>query len=170
MKSSNRLLAYILLNIIISALTTLTVLWFWERANPRPEVPAPSGTAAASVPTATIPAAGPTIPTLSPDQAVVTIENVIGVGNLADEYVLIKSQSDGSLVLTNWQLDDGQGSVYTFPDLTLNQGGAVQVHTRAGANTVIDLYWGRDEAVWRVDKEVRLLDPTGSVRSTYRVR
>ena len=37
--------------------------------------------------------------------------------------------------------------------------GAVQVHTVAGTDTVIDLYWGIGDAVWNSGEEARLFDP-----------
>ena len=36
-------------------------------------------------------------------------------------------------------------------------------------NTVIDLFWGRDAALWKSGKQATLIDDQGAVRATYRV-
>jgi hypothetical protein len=191
MKQGRRLLFYIALNIIVSACTTLAILWLWNR--PRLPVtallPAPQPTAVASSPApaatstpapATANPAGPApsatvsqapTATLSAAAAAkqIVIDNVFGVGNLKDEYVLLKRSGDGELVMTNWRLDDGNGNTYTFPALTLYQNGAVQVHTAAGVDSVVDLYWGRSQSVWQVGKIVTLYDDKGQVRASYRI-
>jgi hypothetical protein len=63
---------------------------------------------------------------------------------------------------------DADRHVFTFPNLTLNTGGAVQVHTNAGTNTVIDLYWGlKTTPSGSSGEEAQLLDPGGNVRAVY---
>ena len=175
MSPGKRLLVYILLNVIVSAGTTLTVLWLWNQTHPSPVLPggivyptAPvsnstetSGTDIAPVDTQPAP-----IPL---NQVVIAIDNVYGVGSLADEVVVIKSLADSNLVLTNWRLEDNSGNIFIFPELTLNKGGAVQVHTTAGVNTVIDLYWGRDIAVWQEGKIAILFDAQGIERARYTI-
>ena len=183
MKAWQRVLAFLLLNVVVSASITLLVLYLWENQHPRPELP-PSLSGISQQITQTVMASTPLAedptpiepvrlatqaPTLAPGQVIIVIDNIFGSGNLPDEAVLIKNKSDGSLGLTDWKLDDGQGHTFTFPILTLNKGGAVQVHTAAGANTVIDLFWGRDAAVWKSGVQITLLDDQGAVRATYRV-
>jgi hypothetical protein len=175
MSQGKRLLVYVILNIIVSAVTTLTVLWLWDQAHPTPTLPGglvyPTGQPTGQTQTAT--PGAQTIDTLDApipvNQVVIAIDNVYGVGSLADEIVVIKSKTDSSLKLTNWQLEDGSGNVFTFPELILNKGGAVQVHSAAGVNTVIDLYWGRDTAVWQEGKTAVLLDAQGIERARYTI-
>jgi hypothetical protein len=193
MKQGRRLLFYIVLNIIVSACTTLAVLWLWNR--PRmPDVsllpvsvPTSGATVApataASTPQPTAPEAAATLPAPSPTGSQspatagptvdaskqIVIDNVIGVGNLKDEYVMLKNNAAGEVSLANWRLDDGNGNTYTFPTLTLYKGGAVQIHTAAGVDGVIDLYWGRSQSVWQVGKIVTLYDDKGQVRASYRI-
>ena len=53
---------------------------------------------------------------------------------------------------------------YTFPsqpELTLYKDGAVQVYTRAGTDTVTEVYWNRAEAAWRSGELIRLVDAQG---------
>ncbi len=196
MKQGRRLLFYIVLNIIVSACTTLAILWLWNpsRAPLTALFPAPQPTANVTRPAQTAPTAPATQPPLAlaaaasvpaPSATVsqapatthasaaatkqIVIDNVFGVGNLKDEYVLLKRTGDGELVMTNWRLDDGNGNTYTFPDLTLYQNGAVQIHTAAGVDSVVDLYWGRSQSVWQVGKIVTLYDDKGGVRASYRI-
>jgi hypothetical protein len=192
MKQGRRLLFYIVLNIIVSACTTLAILWIWNRprmpdvsllpaavptapatsapAAATPQPTAPAAAASVAAPSATVSQA-PVAATGSPAEGAkqIIIDNVFGVGNLKDEYVLLKRSGDGELVLTNWRLDDGNGNTYTFPAITLFKNGAVQVHTAAGVDSVVDLYWGRSQSVWQVGKIVTLYDDKGQVRASYRI-
>ncbi len=177
MSQWKRALAFLLLNIIVSAGTTYLVLSAWERAHPGPadiRVPTSAVTAQAE-PTLGSNSLTP-LPTsvsgglpLTADQAVVVIDSVLAPGSIAEETVLIKSHSEGSIILTNWRLQDDQGDVFTFPELTLNKDGAVQVHTTAGTNTVIDLYWGREAPVWQHGQTATLLDDQGKQRAAYKI-
>jgi hypothetical protein len=178
MSQGKRLLAYVLLNVVVSAATTYAVLYLWNQAHPTPSLPPGliSPTLENLVLTETVQATNPTsqpVDTVAApiplDQQVISIDNVFGIGDLPNEVVLIKSKTDASLSLTGWQLKDNAGNIYTFPELTLNKGGAVQVHTSAGVNTVIDLYWGRDTAVWQEGKTVLLLDAQGIERARYTI-
>jgi len=117
-----------------------------------------------------IPGEAPTPTPVVLAQGAITIDGVLGAGVLEDERVLITYHGKGSLNLQGWQLDDGEGHVYTFPVLSLEQNGAVQVWTKGGLpDTVVDLYWGLDQAVWRSGKVVSLRDPQGQVVAQYAV-
>ena len=50
--------------------------------------------------------------------------------------------------LVGWQLQDQDGNAFTFPALTMFQGGAVTIYTREGISTVVELYWGLDDPIW----------------------
>jgi LysM repeat protein len=126
------------------------------------------------------PTVTPTIqPTLGPSptptetpigqKAEVTIASVIGVGDLTTERVVLERTGDGELSLAGWRLEDEDGNVYNFPQLTLYKDGAVNLHTQAGQNTVVDLYWGLANAVWRSGETVTLYDETGKVRAIFRI-
>ena len=102
----------------------------------------------------------------------VTIDSVIGVGDLESERILLKHQGDGQISLVGWKILDEDGHVFTFPqfpELILYKAGAVNVLTRAGSDTVVDLYWGLTEAVWRSGEMVTLQDDQGRVRDTYQI-
>lgn len=99
----------------------------------------------------------------------VLIETVIGAGILDAERVLIKYQGPGEISLTGWRLESQQGQTYIFPPLILFSGGAVNVYTKRGINTVVDLYWGLDAAIWNPGATVTLRDSQGTLRATYQV-
>lgn len=179
MKNAGRLFGYILLNVVISAATILVVMILWERSHPLPSsgaVPpgrltpvSESNSQPASEPVP-IPISNSTAaPTLPPEQASNVINNVIGAGNLNDEYVLLVNKHDSILVLTGWQLKDEAGNVFTFPTFTLNKDGAVQVHTGAGTNSAIELFWARESAVWKEGAKVQLLDSQGVQRAAFTI-
>jgi len=159
-----RLILYLLLNVVVSACVTGGIL-YWYHQNYRstsisvipPALPAnpQNGTPAAS---------------FDPDVDIpVEIVSIVGAGTLDVESVLVRNAGAESLSLAGWKLQDANRHVFTFPNLTLNTGGAVQVHTISGTNTVIDLYWGLGDSVWGPGEEAQLLDPGGNVRAVYTV-
>ena len=99
----------------------------------------------------------------------VEIVSIVGAGTVNAEWVIVRNAGTVSLSLAGWQLKDSDRNVFIFPNLTLNTGGAVQIHTIAGTNTVIDLYWGLSDPVWQSGEEAQLLDPSGNVRAVYTV-
>lgn len=101
------------------------------------------------------------------DAPAVDIRGVTGAGDLDTEAVRLLN-SGGVANLAGWTLDDGQGHAYSFPAFTLHDG-AVSIHTRAGTDTVIDLYWGLSEAVWLPGKVITLRNNTGKVKSTFQI-
>jgi hypothetical protein len=85
------------------------------------------------------------------------------------EFVSIENFSGIATVMANWILSDEAGHRFTFPALTLKPGTRVRVWTKAGTNTMTNLYWDRDLAVWnnRGDR-VFLLDDAGELVHSYR--
>jgi len=234
MKSWKRLLIYLALNIIVSACTTLGVLFLWDQVYgplprgllPRawsslgsPIQPGVDATRAAESAAAGAPEvkatatetfivyqvkAGDTFDSIAASYNIsaeelisvngftqsqplgegevlripqrsggsVQIDSVIGAGDLEAERVLIRHAGGGELALVGWRLEDGQGNLFVFPEfpqLTLFAGGAVNIYTRAGVNTVVDLYWGLDKPVWISGSTVILRDADGNVQARYLV-
>lgn len=102
----------------------------------------------------------------------VIIDSVVGAGDLESERVILKQRGEGELSLVGWRLEDSQGNIFIFPQfpqLILYKGGAVQIYTKTGNNTVVDMYWGLSEPVWASGKTVILRDPQGNERATYQV-
>lgn len=179
-----RLLFYLILNVIVSAITTLTVLSLWDRnhrLNIQPVAQlAATGTQQAAndhilgtpVPlTLTSEPAGPIATSITPvsGDSGVQIENVFGVGDLETEVVLLKRSGNGELWITGWRLEDENNHRYVFPELMLNKDGAIKIYTKSGTNSVIELHWGLKEPVWSSGELVSLVDQDGAVRATYRV-
>ena len=183
-----RLLPYIFLNILVSALVTWVVLTWWY-SSPHPAAPnvSPDLPFLAQVPTtpsnsgtqSAIPRATPTHYTPAPVQPSTTpqpvtaklieIAEVIGSGNLGSEVMLLRRVGEGELRLFGWKLDDEAGHRYTFPDMVLYKNGAVRLNTRTGANTVNELYWSLKDAVWISGKTATLTDDKGNLRASLRI-
>jgi hypothetical protein len=158
-----KLLQYLLLNVLVSATVTGGML-FWYDRNYRAVVQ----TSVQQVPPGSNSAASTVSPDLQTDIPI-EISSVIGAGTLGSEIAIVKFEGEGQLDLASWQLKDEDGNTFTFPKLTLYPNGAVQVHTIAGTDTVIDLYWGIGEAVWSSGENARLFDSQGNLRAVYRV-
>jgi LysM repeat protein len=131
---------------------------------PEDQTPVPGAPTATPHPITLLDTAIPEAPVEPPK---VEIAEVNGAGVLDTEAVFLLN-SGGTAAMAGWTLDDGEGQVYRFPDFTLH-GGAVSVHTKAGVNTVIDLYWGLDHAVWTSGKVITLRDAEGNQYSTFKI-
>lgn len=164
MTSWKRTLPFLLLNVLVSALTTFLVLTWWEQSHltalpAAQNVPTNPSTAPAVLPTADLAAVGDTH---------ITIENVFGAGDYQTEVVEIQRESETDLVLTGWKLRDESGHEFTFPNLTLKNG-AIRIYTRSGTDSVIELFWGLSDAVWEAGEIVTLVDPQGTLRASYQI-
>ncbi|MGZ9221942.1 MAG: lamin tail domain-containing protein, partial [Anaerolineales bacterium] len=160
-----RLLLYLLLNVFVSVCVTSAILFWYDRnyrsvSQSAVQPPAPSINQNVSAPQAT----------LDPQADIpVEIVSVIGAGTLSAEWVVVSYTGDDQINLANWELRDDDKNVFVFPQLILHPNGAVQVHTASGTNTVIDLYWGKENPVWESGEEAQLFDSNGTVRAKYKV-
>ncbi|MEW6179475.1 MAG: lamin tail domain-containing protein [Chloroflexota bacterium] len=170
MRNWKRVIPFLILNIIISAATTFTVLVLWDRTiRPAQSLP-PSAGGSGGIPAANgeVQPALTVEATLPPlDEPVILIETVIGAGDLQNEAVLLRRVGEGELLLTNWKISNGRGAEFVFPYLVLNKNGAVRLYTRAGNNTVMELFWGAEQAVFRSGDTVTLYDWQGNPRASY---
>jgi len=174
MKTKKSLLFYILLNVLISAATTLFVLFIWQAAHPTPDVSItlqnPDNGLSDSEFTVADHSETPQPTTeFLQEGLTLTIQSVVGAGNLEMERVQILNQSDGAVNLSGWQIQNGQGQNFIFPAMILNQDGAVEVYSKAGMNTVIELYWQSDVPIWQSGDTVTLVDASGDVQATYQI-
>lgn len=173
---NNKLLFYIIINILISSATVLVVLWLWERTHPLPAVDPKYLSNAKEVDPAwfenevnsALTISDPT-PIRAQDQISLTIEGVFGVGIEQMEYVLFRNHSGIAVDLRNWQLTNGRGDTYIFPALTLNADGRVKLMTGVGTNTVIELFWGLPQAIWHTGDTVTLKDTYGITHAVYQI-
>jgi hypothetical protein len=149
-----RLFFYLLINILVSALVTATVLFFYYRTHRVeciPALPNPS--------------------TASPGKASenINVVGVVGAGAISEERLVIQNEGTQESVLTGWYLMDNKGFTYTFPQLMLSPGASMQLHTTVGKDSPTDLYWGRSSPVWTSGELVALYDTHSIVRALYRV-
>ena len=174
MNSWQRLVFYLVLNVLVSACTILTILFLWDRAHQPADLKG-AGNLSATLPAAILatptsePSPLPPTPLTGEPPDLIRIDNVYGVGNLKDEVVALKRVGEGELDLTGWKLTGGRGGDFAFPALTLFKDGSVQVHTGAGVNTVVDLYWGRDAPAWQVGDTAKLVDEQGRLWATFKI-
>lgn len=114
----------------------------------------------------------PPLPTATPDPnqplPQLTIREVRSPGVVENETVVLVN-AGGPVNLVGWVIRDEAGRQYTFPALTLFAGGAVNLHTGAGSDTVTDLFWNQTEAVWATGRVVQVLDTAGIVHARFTV-
>ncbi len=108
-------------------------------------------------------------PTANGQESQMIIEAVFGMGVLSTEHVELLRTGEGELSLAGWTLEDGEGNNYVFPMLTLYKGGTINIYTRSGQDTVIDLYWGLQAPIWRSGKTVSLYDAEHTLRASYAI-
>ncbi|MEW5940879.1 MAG: lamin tail domain-containing protein [Chloroflexota bacterium] len=174
-----RLFGYILLNVFVSACVTGAILYWYDRnvKATSSAVPIQSGpsnlvqnTPAAGAPVSGSNPAPKSTANVGPQSDIpIEIVSVVGSGDLAIEVVIVRYLGEGELELTNWQLKDENGNIFLFPALILAPNGAVQIHSAAGTNTVVDLYWGLPIPVWTSGEIASLYDASGNLIVTYRV-
>ena len=229
MKRWKRLIYYLMINVLVSACTTLAVIAAWDRTHNSASgslLPAAFSLSASASPTATespleTPVLQPTptpvfivyqvvdgdtfqsiadefqvnvgelisengftkdqplgpgevlripvSPTPLPEPGI-EIVNVLGVGDLSSERVVLRQNGAGELLLAGWRLENGGGEVYEFPTLQLVKDGfEINVFTKAGTDTADSLYWGLENPVWKTGDPVTLMDEQGQVRASFQV-
>lgn len=179
MKKRSNLFLYLLLNVIVSAATTLGVLYTWDRVR-KATLPAeltnlPTAAAAAAQDShaSSTPGAVQPTDTLPPlDQPIIDFVSVVGAGNLDQEVIVLKRAGGGNLDLSGWKISGEHNNTYTFPSqpaLILYQDGAIQVFTKTGADTATEVYWNRDQAAWSSGEQLHIYDSQGNERAAYRV-
>ncbi|MCL5428493.1 MAG: lamin tail domain-containing protein [Chloroflexi bacterium] len=147
-----RLLVYLVINIIVSALTALVVLALWTRF----VLDSPPDFALSN-------------PTSDSTSSQLVINAVIGAGDLENERVIIEHVGSEDVSLTGWRLRDESGAEYRFPALVLHPDAKVSLFSRGGDDSASSLYWDRQVAMWKSGEEASLIDPSGQVQATYTV-
>lgn len=153
-------LAFLAVNIIVSAITAFVVVRVLTLSYSRPSGSTVPAEAAAAVPTETAtvsPTTGTTSATstaLDPRQNAtevpprVRIVNVSYPGQRARERVVLLNEGT-PIDLSGWQLISPRGQVYTFGNVVLLDQAYLNVNTARGTDTPTDLFWNLDEPVWR---------------------
>ncbi len=131
--------------------------------------PAPTPTAT-PVATRVIPEPIATATPLPPGVIHVQVVRVLNAGDVTSEAVEILNGGTSVARLEGWRMVNPRNRAeYIFPVLNLFPQGAITVHTGVGEDTAIDLYWGRDEAVWQVGDTVQLFDAKGELQATFEI-
>lgn len=167
MKSWKKNLPFILLNIVVSAATLLVVLTLWQRNNPLP-------TAQPTQPIITPIQGSQTLSFTTPTEQVLEgrllqLEGVFGVGDIQVEYILLRNPSDSAVDLAGWRIVSDGGRDYRFPNLTLYPKGAVNIYTGPGTDTVTELHWNSDTALWQSGDLLTLFDRQGNEHTQFKV-
>lgn len=124
----------------------------------------PQETAVAALPTP--------IPTEPPaeGEALITIAEVIGPGDVPIEAVQIVNNGSSEMALKDWKLADQFGNFYTFGPITLfGDGAGILVHTTSGQDSATDLFWGHENSLWESGDMVILYDAAGAVQAEFQV-
>jgi hypothetical protein len=158
------LLLYLLLNVVISACVAGAIL-FWYDRNYRVATLSPIQ----PIVPLTSQESGPSVTSDPNMKYSVEIVSIIGAGMLDAESATIRNTGEAALNLSGWQLKDSDKNVFVFPNLTLNTGGAVRVHTGLGTDNVIDLYWNSANPIWQSGEDAQLIDRNGNVQASYTV-
>jgi hypothetical protein len=151
-----RWLLYLLINALVSALVTVSILYVYDRLYRNAAIPPSIATPLT-----------PITPAALPSNTLQVV--VLGAGKLENERVVLQYNGPLSLDLSGWRIKDEDGFVYVFPNFTLASGGAVQLHTTQGTDTPIDLFWGLPQAIWESGETLMLFDRTGTPRLNYTV-
>jgi hypothetical protein len=160
-----KLWPYLLLNVIVSAVTVTLVLIIWNASHPCLN----PGSATAANGTGLVGNSQPTasLPPLA--EKLFEVQSVIGSGDLQNEHVHLLYLGSNQLNMLGWTIFAGKKEVYTFPAFVLFKGGALDLYTRAGANSAIELYLNSKDAVWASGVKLTLRDPQGNTRLEYLV-
>lgn len=171
MNQAKKLLFYLVLNIIVSAVTILAVLYIWERTQLGSALLDASGR-----PAATSAAEGEPLELDITQDLLIQIGAVGGVGNLSTEYVRLtrpNGDPEDTVSLEGWRLQDEDSHNFLIleqsglPSLDLHGQGAVNIYSKEGSSNPIELYLGLSDPIWQPGETVTLLDPEGEVHDTY---
>jgi len=159
-----RWLPFLIVNIIVSAATTLLVLTIWNRINIANSIviePPPAS--------APISNEQPTLGELPPrDIPVISIANVFAAGDLQNELLIVERIGEGELNLSGWQIIDQDKNAFVFPAIDLVKG-QISVYSRSGTNSVNTLFWGSDQSIWSQGEIVRIFDSAGQERAVFEI-
>jgi hypothetical protein len=151
MDARKRLGVYLLINVIVSALTTLLVLVIWTRSTLQNPSTSLDGE-------------------LNPGGSNTTqleIGSIIAAGDISNERVVLTHVGTQDVSLSGWRLRDENGNEYRFPALVLHPGAQVDLYTFQGEDTASRLHWNRQLAVWQSGERAVLLDTSGRTQADY---
>jgi hypothetical protein len=115
------------------------------------------------------PTVRPTL-TLPPTAASAQVEiaEVLGVGNVTTEGVVIRNNGN-NVNLNGWTLADADGNLYTFTERILFSNALLTIYSRVGQDTAIALFWNRTAPAFEEGDVLTLSDNQGRVQGSFRV-
>ncbi|HWQ45783.1 MAG TPA: lamin tail domain-containing protein [Longilinea sp.] len=167
-----RSLPFILLNILVSATTTLLVIFIWDSTHTVTPITSSVETtpsAITQISPGSLAACNPSIP--NEGEEPVVIQNILGAGDITREVVELRRTGSETLCLNGWSLRDADNNEYEFPRYyqLYSDGVVFRLYTRSGTDTALELYWGQGYPVWSTGEELSLRDPDGNVQATFTV-
>ena len=171
MNQAKKLIFYIVLNIVVSVITIISVLYLWENTKLKnmlfdsSDIPTEIGSGDPSSDEVAV-----------TEKLLIEIGEVGGIGNLATEYVrLVRPESEpgDTISLQNWSIKDETNHQYNILEqsgvasLDLHGQGAVNIYTKEGDSNPIELYLDLSDSIWQPGETVSLIDPEGEVHDTY---
>ena len=114
-------------------------------------IPSPGG---APAPTAT--------PAVASGTTGLRLSTVANPGTLGSEGIGVVNDSDLAVNLQGWRMEKEGGPAYTFGNILLFPGSGVQVHSGAGSDSSVDIYWNQPAAVWAAGAVARLINAQGA--------
>jgi hypothetical protein len=159
-----RWIPFLIVNIIVSALTTLLVLTLWNKFNTGNAIEVDTPT------TMNQPSQVEQTEIILPplDVPVINIANVFAAGDLSNELMVVERIGEGALNLVGWQIIDQDNNTFTFPAIELVKG-QISIYTRSGTDTVNTLFWGSETPIWSTGETVKILDSAGQVRAEFEI-
>ena len=158
-----KIFPYLLLNIVVSAVTVITILLIWESNHRLPEPQHQADLPRLENQTA----ATATLPPIK--EKTIEIQVVVGSGDINNERVQFISVSQSPVNLQGWELIDDDKNSYVFPSITIFPGGVINLFSKGGVDTAIELFWNKAEPIFSSGEMIRLKDAAGSKRAEYRV-
>jgi LysM repeat protein len=127
---------------------------------PTPTVPPPTEIAARPSP----------IPTeaVAAGQGEIAVAGITDPGALDAEAVQIVNNGAERQSLLGWTVRDEDNNAYTFGDVSIfGEGAGILLHSRAGSDSPLELFWGLEEPAWRSGETLTLWDAAGQVVATF---
>jgi cytoskeletal protein RodZ len=192
-------LIVILVNILISAITTILVVRVMTRpadavdaptravaaaaaTQPAPEAtpraqsvaasPAPANPAPAATPippTVTRPAPTPTAVPVVAPEKVAVVISNINFPGQRQRESVVIANEGDTLELKGWTLSSPRGVVYTFGNVSLFRDNFINIYTTTGADIATDLFMNRADAAWQVG-DIVTLARDGRAQATYTIK
>ncbi len=158
-----KILPYLLLNIVISALTMLAVILIWDATHPASQIQTSAQNNALELLTTE----KAPLPPLNVQP--IEILSVFLPGDVEYEKISLKNVWSDPVNLSGWTLENEKGDEYIFPAFTLYPDGMVNVFSHAGFDTTVELFWNAPHAIWLIGGEAVLSDSEGNERYRFTI-